>query len=46
MTIAQLNDEEMRAIFLYFRSLPPREFGQNTSRRSLPPDVGPDSVSR
>jgi cytochrome c553 len=33
----ELTEEEMRAIFAYLRSLPPREFGQNTSPRSVPP---------
>ena len=32
-----LTEEEMRAIFAYLRSLPPREFGQNTSPRSIAP---------
>jgi cytochrome c553 len=40
-TTAQLTDDEMRAIYLYLTSLPPREFGENTSPRSMPPDGGP-----
>ncbi|MGH7726921.1 MAG: c-type cytochrome [Candidatus Eiseniibacteriota bacterium] len=37
---AQLTDDEIRAIFAYLRSIPPRDFGQNTSPHAVPPGSG------